>query len=213
MSKTIQFLACGLAMSAIVGTASAAPVTFGTNAYEFIAVSDPYTGSNNSWTTASSAASAMSYNGISGHLATVTSADENAFLTSLVSGLYDNLEVGAWLGGSNSSGWLAGPENGSAFIFTNWVGVEPNNNSYVYMSIGTGWAYAPLGKWLDDDTANGDLPSISDASGAGYDPVVGYFVEYENGAVVPLPAALPLLASALGVFGFFGWRRKRLAAA
>ena len=29
---------------------------------------------------------------------------------------------------------------------------------------------------------------------------------------VPLPAALPLLASALGFFGFFGWRRKRLAA-
>jgi len=27
------------------------------------------------------------------------------------------------------------------------------------------------------------------------------------------PAALPLLMSALGVFGFFGWRRKRLAAA
>jgi hypothetical protein len=30
---------------------------------------------------------------------------------------------------------------------------------------------------------------------------------------VPLPAALPLLLSALGFFGFFGWRRKRIAAA
>ncbi len=30
---------------------------------------------------------------------------------------------------------------------------------------------------------------------------------------VPLPAALPLLMSALGVFGFFGWRRKRMAVA
>jgi hypothetical protein len=30
---------------------------------------------------------------------------------------------------------------------------------------------------------------------------------------VPLPAALPLLMSALGFFGFFGWRRKRIAAA
>ncbi len=32
-------------------------------------------------------------------------------------------------------------------------------------------------------------------------------------APVPLPAALPLLMSALGMFGFFGWRRKRMAAA
>ncbi len=32
-------------------------------------------------------------------------------------------------------------------------------------------------------------------------------------AVVPLPAALPLLLSALGCFGFFGWRRKKVAAA
>ncbi len=30
---------------------------------------------------------------------------------------------------------------------------------------------------------------------------------------VPLPAALPLLMSALGFFRFFGWRRKRMAAA
>ena len=30
---------------------------------------------------------------------------------------------------------------------------------------------------------------------------------------VPIPGALPLLLSALGFLGFFGWRRKRLAAA
>ena len=32
-------------------------------------------------------------------------------------------------------------------------------------------------------------------------------------APIPIPAALPLLMSALGLFGFIGWRRKRLAAA
>lgn len=32
-------------------------------------------------------------------------------------------------------------------------------------------------------------------------------------SAVPLPAALPLLMSALGFFGFLGWRRKRMAAA
>ena len=32
-------------------------------------------------------------------------------------------------------------------------------------------------------------------------------------SAVPLPAALPLLGGALSLLGFFGWRRKRLAAA
>lgn len=32
-------------------------------------------------------------------------------------------------------------------------------------------------------------------------------------APVPIPATLPLLMSALGFFGFMGWRRKRVAAA
>jgi hypothetical protein len=32
-------------------------------------------------------------------------------------------------------------------------------------------------------------------------------------AVLTFPAALPLLLSALGVFGFFGWRRKKEVAA
>lgn len=36
-------------------------------------------------------------------------------------------------------------------------------------------------------------------------------VEFENAAAVPLPAGLPLLAAALGVFGLAGWRRRRSA--
>jgi hypothetical protein len=32
-------------------------------------------------------------------------------------------------------------------------------------------------------------------------------------AATPLPAALPLFASALGAFGFFGWFRRRFSAA
>ena len=37
-------------------------------------------------------------------------------------------------------------------------------------------------------------------------------VSLEGVAPVSLPAALPLL-SALGVFGFFGWRKKRMVVA
>jgi len=34
---------------------------------------------------------------------------------------------------------------------------------------------------------------------------------YASASAVPVPAALPLLASGLGALGFFGWRRKRSA--
>ena len=35
----------------------------------------------------------------------------------------------------------------------------------------------------------------------------------ETSPAVPLPTALPLLATGLGVLGLFGWRRKRKAGA
>ncbi len=38
-----------------------------------------------------------------------------------------------------------------------------------------------------------------------------YTMPLENPSEVPLPAALPLLLSALGFFGFFGWRKKQAA--
>lgn len=37
-------------------------------------------------------------------------------------------------------------------------------------------------------------------------------LHYENISAVPLPAGLPLMASALGLMGFLGWRKKRTAA-
>ena len=50
----------------------------------------------------------------------------------------------------------------------------------------------------------------------GLDPVVpnGFafgILTNPDTTVVPLPAALPLLLSALSVLGFFGWRRRRVA--
>jgi hypothetical protein len=181
------------------GPAQAVPVQFGTNYYEFVFVDDQGNPNNGiSWAAASAAAAGMSYLSANGHLATVTSGAENAFLAGLVSPFPSF--SGGWLGGSEST-WLVGPETGQLFSYTNWGGIEPNNPpSNVYMNIGTAFAGIAFAQWAD---------AASGISNGG-DPIKGYFVEYEVNAV-PLPAALPLFATGLGALGLFGWRRKRKA--
>jgi hypothetical protein len=179
-----------------VAVVQATPMIFGANAYEFVSVADPFTGSNNTWATASSAAAASVFNGIHGHLATVTSQAENNFLVSLVVSPSSGFN-GAWLGG-NFQGWLEGPEGGMTFAeaggFTNWNPIEPNNSGLMYMSIGTTTPNGgSAGKWFDDSGTNG-LPEVP------ADPVIGYFIEYENAAAaVPEPATSALLLAGLPV--------------
>ncbi len=190
--------------AASIERVEAAPVFFGSNGYEFIEVSDPFTGGNNSWATASAAAASRVFGGANGHLATITSQAENDALFGLVSGLITQPDVfaGAWLGGKEPEGWLVGPEIGDLFSYTNWGGVEPNNMGYAYMSIGT--KNAPS-QWFDDSVVG---------LGQGFphalnDPVIGYFVEYEGVAPIPLPSTASLLPVGLAFVGWLGWRRRR----
>jgi hypothetical protein len=169
--------------------AEAAPVLYGSHYYEFIQVTDPFTGDNNSWFRARDAAAAMTFGGVSGHLATVTSAGENDFLYSLVAGMFTGFR-GAWLGGKHPEGWLVGPEAGSSFTYVSWGGIEPNNDGYAYMNIGTLFAGIGPGNWADDSGLQG-FPDPSN------DPVIGYFVEYEEVAGVPEPSAWLLLGFSL----------------
>lgn len=190
----------------------AAPVIFGSNAYELIIVSNPYTGNNNSWATASSSAQASTFLGVNGHLATVTSVAENDFLAGLA--IAAALPVvtpgfsGAWLGGRAGTGWLTGPENGNAFTFDNFGGSEPNNNGFAYMAIALSPGVAGLsgiGEWLDDSVAFAGQGVPSELA----DPVIGYFVEYENVVTTEIhaPAGLPMLMGGLGLLAL--WRRRR----
>jgi hypothetical protein len=78
------------------------------------------------WDDARNTAAAMSYNGMPGHLATVTSQAENDFIVNEWPGIGSNVQV--WLGGTDavSEGdwrWITG----ETWSYTNWNGGEPNN--------------------------------------------------------------------------------------
>jgi hypothetical protein len=76
--------------------------------------------------TALNSAASMSYLGFQGHLVTITSAEENAFVIALAAG------NSFWIAGSDAQQegvwrWVAGPENGQIIRPTFWARGEPND--------------------------------------------------------------------------------------
>lgn len=152
-----------------------------------------YTPTHMSWSDADAAAKASVYQGLLGHLATVTSPEENAFL---VDNLLPYEYAGYWLGGfqqlfqsAPGVGW--GWVTGEAWSYTAWnvptgepndwpgSGVEDNQENYLCFT------HEAHGTW--NDAANEERYAS-----------FGYFVEYEGSGSVPDGGfSLYLLGSAL----------------
>ena len=116
LSKLFRALFAGSIVWALGhGQASSTQIQFGSNYYEFV-LADSI-----SWADANAAASARTYLGLNGHLATVTSAAENDFLANSLADFsaYNNLLAIAWLGAqidaSGVGSWVVGSEAGQQF--------------------------------------------------------------------------------------------------
>jgi hypothetical protein len=114
------------------------------------------------WVEAKPLAETFSIDGQNGYLATITSAEENAFILNSVVGstacscILDEF----WLGGGDAGGqwgWITG----ETWDFTNWASGEPNNYGVETALSFLGWEIDPYyghpGDWnnlLPDDTEN-----------------------------------------------------------
>lgn len=167
-------------------SASAGPITAwssGTgangNSYQIVNVSGGIT-----WADAKAAATTAG-----GYLATITSAEENAFI-------HTTLGVGTaplWLGGFQPAGSLEpaggwGWDNGEAWGYTNWLNGEPNNGGGVENALA--FFFNTSGQW-------NDAPSTYLYNDG------GYVIEW---SAVPEPSTLILLS--IGLMGLCLRRRK-----
>lgn len=153
-----------------------------------------YVTTASTWSTANTTAMATTLNGVSGHLAVITSAAENTFLESQL-----NVGESAWLAGSGSGvgaswTWNAGSEAGMEFslgstasnnMFTAWLAGEPNDGSgstvYAHLREGTSdWTdssdadtYHYFIEWESSSMSDDNAADILDG-GAGNDQIYGY---------------------------------------
>ena len=168
--------------------AGAAPVEFSGNGHYYELIYQQGT-----WLAAKLDAESRTFNGIPGHLVTITSVSENDFLDQTFNnGLpaqfawiagYEPLDDGDWF-------WSSGPEDGiqfamssnatPPFYYAGWGGIEPNDfnpgEDYAAINIGLTFADVTRGAWIDSPNPN---PS---------DPIVGFIVEYS-------PLAVPALST------------------
>lgn len=214
MKKQVTTLSILAALMAWAFPSLAAPTYWNTgtghnnHGYEVFLV----TGGIN-WTTAETNAVALG-----GHLASITSAEENSFVYSLVSSntSFWALEstgrgIGPWLGAFQPSGssepsggfqWV----DGDPFVYTNWAGGEPSNG------VGSpGNAGLNIENRIHFFGINGGAgPQWNDYPTSPISPQtmpVAYIVE--TTAPVPEPETYAMMLAGLGLLGVMALRRKQ----
>lgn len=157
-----------------------------------------YVSTTTTWASAKTAAEGMTYLGLQGYLATITSSTENSFIK-------DKLAADAWIGGSddylyinaatgtttyaNQSAseshwyWVTGPEKGTNYSnnnnspitvsgqYANWSGGEPNNVGASGEHYAEIYSSGSTGSW-NDLPASYTLPYVVEYGGTPTDPAV-----------------------------------------
>jgi len=116
-----------------------------------------------------------------GHLAVITSAEEQEFILELIAGGSKNVY---WLGGQrtgNRWNWVTG----EAFDYKNWTPQQPDNwqggqNKMVIMRVvNPGLPEAQIGQWDDMNENNRRLNQVTPA-GYQYENSKGFIIEYQE---------------------------------
>ena len=197
--STIGRVAAAMALCGGLGAAVAAPVQWtvasGGNDHWYEIVTGGIPSVRKTWTDARADALSRTHLGLSGYLATVTSAAENIFLDGLEGPFQTR---GGWLGGSDAAvegewRWVDGPEAGNLF----WLG-DATGTATGYANWGRSWP-----NFEDYLVYNND--SWSSNGNTNF-----YYVEYSAASTppgtVPLPGTLSLAGLALA---FLGTRPRR----
>lgn len=192
------------------GTAFSAPVQWsvedGGNGNWYEIIRNPDAWGVWTWEEANTAASSATYAGMQGHLVTITTQDENdfvsssAFLGSAYGGLFAET---IWIGGYQDEDateldegwhWVTGEE----WSYTHWNSTQPNGLADHYLAMASG-AITPASGWYD-------MPV-----GAKFwnDENVAYIIEYEASSQVPVPGSMLLLGA--GLIGMAAFSRKKSA--